>query len=156
MNGLEVYKNCGSVFHSISCSYNRLCLAIDRKYDQTDYVNQLLASFVVMLRHISNSWKLTIELTHLRYGKMYLDNRYTRLVLIYVLWMLAHYAAAHLYTQFCVPVTLVGFLMSPFIIATPHCQALRWTVYNGGLTIANMWLLLGVWLCSNIKMISGL
>ncbi len=78
----------------------------------------------------------------------YLQNRYTKLILVYVLWIAAHYLASHMYARACVPLTPIGFLISPFIVATPHCQALRWTIYNGGLTIANMWILLGGWLCT--------
>ena len=41
---------------------------------------------------------------------------------IYLLWICLHYFSAHLYIKFCVPNTIVGFIMSPFMIATPHCQ----------------------------------
>ena len=43
---------------------------------------------------------------------------------IYLLWICLHYFSAHLYIKFCVPDTIVGFLMSPFMISTPHCQGL--------------------------------
>jgi hypothetical protein len=38
--------------------------------------------------------------------------------------------------------------MSPFMAAAPHCQALRWAIYNGGNNIVSMWLILGMWLMS--------
>lgn len=67
---------------------------------------------------------------------------------VYVLWILLHYFASHLYVYYCVPKTLVGFLVSPFLIASPQCHSLRWLVYNGANIISNMWVILGTWLCS--------
>lgn len=67
---------------------------------------------------------------------------------IYVLWICLHYFSAHLYVSFCVPNTMVGFFMSPFMISTPHCQGLRWIVYNAASIVDNMWLLVGTWLYS--------
>jgi len=52
-----------------------------------------------------------------------------------------------------VPATVIGFVMSPFIAPTPHCQALRWAIYNGGNSIIAMWVLLGGWI---IKFITPL
>jgi hypothetical protein len=67
---------------------------------------------------------------------------------VYVLWILLHYFASHLYVYYCVPKTIVGFIMSPFLIASPQCHSLRWIVYNGANIISNMWVILGTWLCS--------
>lgn len=69
---------------------------------------------------------------------------------IYLLWIFLHFIATHLYVNFCVPKTVVGFIMSPFMTATPHCQGLRWIVYNAAGAINNMWIILGTWLCSLI------
>jgi hypothetical protein len=69
---------------------------------------------------------------------------------IYLLWICLHYFSAHLYVKFCVPDTMVGFFMSPFVIMTPHCQGLRWIVYNAANIINNMWLLIGAWIYSVI------
>jgi hypothetical protein len=69
---------------------------------------------------------------------------------IYLLWICLHYFSAHLYIKFCVPDTIIGFLMSPFMIATPHCQGLRWIVYNAAGIINNMWILIGTWIYSMI------
>jgi len=71
---------------------------------------------------------------------------------IYLLWVLLHYVASHLYINFCVPTTIYGFIMSPFMIPAPHCQGLRWIVYNGSNIITNMWVVLGTWLCSVLVM----
>jgi len=80
----------------------------------------------------------------------FLSNPLVRLVGIYLAWIVCHYLAAHLYVYLCTPVTIIGFILSPFMVAAPHCQALRWTVYNGGVTIMNMWVLLGAWIISKL------
>jgi hypothetical protein len=73
---------------------------------------------------------------------------------IYLLWILLHYVASHLYIKFCVPCTLFGFIMSPFMTATPHCQGLRWIVYNAANMINNMWIIFGAWICSTLLIIN--
>jgi hypothetical protein len=73
---------------------------------------------------------------------------------IYLLWICLHYIASHLYIKFCVPSTIFGFIMSPFMTATPHCLGLRWIVYNAANMINNMWLVLGTWICSTILIIN--
>lgn len=72
---------------------------------------------------------------------------------IYLLWIGLHYFSAHLYVKFCVPNTIIGFIMSPFMIMTPHCQGLRWIVYNAATIINNMWILIGAWIYSMIWII---
>ena len=74
---------------------------------------------------------------------------------IYLLWICLHFFSAHLYTKFCVPNSLVGFLMSPFLIATPHCQGLRWIVYNAATIINNMWIFIGTWIYSMIWIVNN-
>jgi len=69
---------------------------------------------------------------------------------VYLLWIFLHFCASYLYTKLCVPNTLFGLLMSPFLTSTPHCQGLRWIIYNGANIINNMWIVLGTWLCANI------
>ena len=73
---------------------------------------------------------------------------------IYLLWICLHYVASHLYITICVPSTIFGFIMSPFMTATPHCLGLRWIVYNAANMINNMWLVLGAWICSTILIIN--
>lgn len=72
---------------------------------------------------------------------------------IYIVWILLHYVASHLYVKMCVPSTVVGFLLSPFMTATPHCQGLRWIVYNAANIINNMWIILGAWIMSNVLVV---
>jgi hypothetical protein len=71
---------------------------------------------------------------------------------IYILWILLHYTAAHLYANWCAPVGWIGFISSPFLVASPQCKALRWIIYNGGNAIDFMWISLGVWLVSKLHM----
>lgn len=66
-----------------------------------------------------------------------------RLACFYLLWVVLHYSAAHAYAQLCVPATLKGFVLSPFMVATPQCAAMRWLVVNGASSINSIWLLLG-------------
>jgi hypothetical protein len=73
---------------------------------------------------------------------------------IYIVWIFLHYIASHLYIKFCVPTTFAGFIMSPFMAATPHCQGLRWVVYNAANMINNMWVILGTWICSTILLVN--
>ena len=69
---------------------------------------------------------------------------------IYLIWIFLHYLASHLYVKLCVPSTILGFILSPFMTATPHCQGLRWVVYNAANMINNMWIILGAWICSTL------
>jgi len=73
---------------------------------------------------------------------------------IYFLWIFLHYTASHLYVKLCVPHTIIGFVLSPFMTATPHCQGLRWIVYNGANMINNMWIVFGTWIAANILVIN--
>jgi hypothetical protein len=73
---------------------------------------------------------------------------------IYLAWICLHYFASHLYIKFCVPITVMGFFLSPFMTATPHCQGLRWVVYNAANMINNMWIICGTWICSTLLKIN--
>jgi hypothetical protein len=74
---------------------------------------------------------------------------------VYLVWIALHFFASQFYIQLCAPKTIYGFLVSPFLIATPHCQALRWIVYNGANAINNMWIVMGTWFCSQIMFYTG-
>lgn len=73
-------------------------------------------------------------------------NTFTSIFGIYLAWICIHYISTHLYVRFCVTSTIIGFIISPFIAPAPHCQALRWAIYNGGNSIIAMWFLLGAWI----------
>ena len=69
---------------------------------------------------------------------------------LYVFWIALHYITAQLYVKYCATPTFYGFLVSPFLISSPHCVAMRWVFTKGGNLIEGMWTLLGTWLCSKI------
>ena len=65
---------------------------------------------------------------------------------IYLLWILLHFGATHLYVEYCVPRSWFGLLTSPFLTSTPQCQGLRWIINNGGNQINSMWISIGSWI----------
>jgi len=79
------------------------------------------------------------------YGTMFIE-----LCGIYIVWIVLHYISAHLYVSWCTPLTIIGFLLSPFIVPAPHCQAFRWVIVNGSNTITLMWCSFGTWLAKKI------
>jgi hypothetical protein len=46
-------------------------------------------------------------------------------------------------------------MLSPFLTLAPHCQLLRWAIYNGGVCINTCWFLLGGWLLGKFQNITG-
>ena len=68
----------------------------------------------------------------------------------YLCWIIIHYVASQLYIKWCTPYSFYGFVISPFLTLTPHCQGLRWVLYNGAGVINNMWIIIGTWMCANI------
>jgi len=73
---------------------------------------------------------------------------------IYLLWIVLHYASGILYSKYCTPNSIFGFLASPVLAASPHCRGLRWVINTGGDVIVNMWVIIGTWvaakLCGNL------
>jgi len=69
---------------------------------------------------------------------------------IYFFWILMHYFSSQLYVYYCTPQGFYGFFISPFLVAAPHCRALRWIIHSGGNMVDNMWIILGTWLCSKM------
>ena len=63
----------------------------------------------------------------------------------YIMWILLHYVAAHLYPMYCVPLTVMGFILSPFMASAPHCIAIRWLITEGSNVIVTMWVVLGTY-----------
>ena len=70
--------------------------------------------------------------------------------IIYFVWLSLHYISVYLYGQFCVPLTLYGILLSPLLISSLHCKALRWVLYTGASTIDTMWIVFGTWVSSKL------
>ena len=73
-------------------------------------------------------------------------------IVFYFMWITLHYIAPHVYTYLCTPITILGFLISPFVAATPHCSALRWVIYEGGNMITTMWIGVGSYLATKMLM----
>ena len=69
---------------------------------------------------------------------------------IYLIWTFTHYTASHLYVKFCTPLSISGFILSPFTVATPHCSGLRWCINRGSETVSTMWITMGTWLTKKI------
>ena len=69
---------------------------------------------------------------------------------IFILWISIHYIASNLYPKFCAELSMLGFVKSIFVAQAPHCIALRWIIYNGGLAINSMWISIGMWVTTKM------
>lgn len=76
--------------------------------------------------------------------KSALSHRYTWLAAHLLVWILLHYVAGHLYVYACTPLTLTGFIMSPFVVDTPHCKGMRWLLTEGASTMHMVWGFIGM------------
>lgn len=92
---------------------------------------------------------LIIKLNMLSFLRI-IQHPIVKIILSYTVCILAHFTASHMYIQFCVPNTLSGLLLSPFMTLTPHCQAFRWLIYYGGNAINILWLIVANFLVSKI------
>jgi hypothetical protein len=68
----------------------------------------------------------------------------------YLVWILLHYLSVHIYTKVCVPLSLWGFISSPFIVMNPLCGGLEWIIHNSLIIISSMWAALGTWITTNV------
>ena len=68
-----------------------------------------------------------------------------KIAAIYLIWICIHYFASHLYIRWCTYGTILGFILSPFLVSSPHCQALRWCISQGANQIVIMWTTIGTW-----------
>jgi hypothetical protein len=73
-----------------------------------------------------------------------------KVVGIYLIWITVHYFASHFYVLWCTTNTVLGFILSPFLVTTPYCHVLRWCIYNSANQIIIMWTVLGTWLITKI------
>ena len=105
------------------CQTNYIKICLSKSYDFT----------IISINYIYKTFKFFINVSG-----------------IYFVWIFLHYVASHLYIKFCVPSTIFGFILSPFLAAAPQCQGLRWIVYTGGTTITTMWITLGTFLCAHL------
>ena len=72
------------------------------------------------------------------------------LMTFYLMWIFMHHVSAHVYIYFCTPNTIYGIITSPFLVAAPHCTAIRWVLYEGGNMITTMWISIGTYIATKI------
>ena len=58
---------------------------------------------------------------------------------VYFLWILLYYVGSNLHSYYCTPLTWWGFLITPFIVETPHCKLMRWIIAKGPDNINLFW-----------------
>jgi hypothetical protein len=102
---------------------------------ENTYIAYIANTIPAILINIGNTTCKVINVTISLYG-------------IYFIWTMLHFFASHLYIKLCVPLTFIGLVSSPFMTATPHCQGLRWIIFNGANIINNMWIFVGSWVSS--------
>ena len=83
------------------------------------------------------------------YVRSFLSNAWS-LAGIYLIWITLHYTASWLHAYWCTPWGLVGFVTTPFIVASPHCYGLRWCIAHGAETITAMWVVAGTWMITKL------
>jgi Na+/H+ antiporter NhaC len=76
------------------------------------------------------------------------DLKLEKIMIMYGLYILFHYMLPRLYINFCVPWSLTGLIMSPFLSQSPHCKALSWLFVNSIEMIRKMFLGIGMWVIS--------
>jgi hypothetical protein len=69
---------------------------------------------------------------------------------VFVLWICLHYIAANVYPNYCAENSVIGFIKSIFVAQAPHCIAMRWIIYNGGIAINSMWITIALWFSSKM------
>ena len=72
----------------------------------------------------------------------------------YGIWILVHYISSHLYVRWCVDWSVMGFIISPFLVNTPHCKVLLWSINTGVTSIQAMWILVGYWFMKYVNPIN--
>ena len=75
---------------------------------------------------------------------MRLSRLAVKALMVVAVWSIAHSASVYAYAHFCSPLTPLGFLVTPFLIGSPHCVALRWMINNGALGVSSGWVSFGV------------
>ena len=74
--------------------------------------------------------------------------------LLFLIWVSIHYAAAHIYVMLCTPLSLIGYFKSIFLVSTPHCRALNWTLSNSASVIDSLWMIVGLYISNNVLSLS--
>ena len=68
----------------------------------------------------------------------------------YLFWIIIHFAVSNLYTYLCTPLSLWGFIWSPFMAVVPHCKGMQWLFNISTNTISHMWTIVGVWFSAKL------
>jgi hypothetical protein len=63
---------------------------------------------------------------------------------LYLIWILLHYISGYLYIYYCLPRSIIGILMSPFLSVRIECEILRWLIYNIGNSMETRTRILGL------------
>jgi hypothetical protein len=69
---------------------------------------------------------------------------------VYVLWIIGHFAATHLYVNLCAPPTVVGFFKTAVSVPAPHCKLLRTLISHFGDGIGTIWTSVTAFVLSSI------
>lgn len=80
-------------------------------------------------------------------------SRVLRIIVVMLAWSVAHSACAALYTHLCAPFTPIGVLLSPFVMASPQCTALRWVMQQGVSRVDYLWVILGTVLSQTVGVV---
>ena len=67
-------------------------------------------------------------------------------ILVYFGVVFVHFVSSNIYPSLCCSFTVWGFIMTPFMAVTPHCEGLRWLIHYTGEQIRNAWIWLGGYL----------
>lgn len=73
-------------------------------------------------------------------------NNSVRLLLYYFMWIMLHYIGTHMYVNYCAPLSITGFILSPYVISLPSCVAFRWLIQEGNNSIIAMWFAIGTFM----------
>lgn len=70
---------------------------------------------------------------------------------MYLVWIILHYLAAHLYKMHCAPNGIWGFLLSPLMASTPYCTGLVWVLQNSVIKFMAIWTIVGSWISLHLN-----
>ena len=69
---------------------------------------------------------------------------------IYILWILLHFIASHVYIDHCVGSSWKDIFISVFYVSSPYCQGVSWLIYNGSRQIACIWVIFGTYFSTQL------
>ena len=76
--------------------------------------------------------------------------RFFTMIKFYLFWIVIHYITTHAYSNYCTPMSMLGFFTSPLLAISPACRAVDWMRTVSIYTIENMWYLFGIWISSHM------